>query len=178
MSRVSSRVATSKSKTDGGVVMVDGEPMTTRSVRAKSAIGYVPQDLAIYPDLSGRENLMFFARLYGMSTAEARRRITEVLTLTGLADRVLSTSGIIRFARESEANDFIICAEVGILHRLRKENPSKRFFAASDDAVCHRMKMIRLETLLWTLENMEYPIKVPDRIARKVRPRLETMLEA
>jgi ABC-2 type transport system ATP-binding protein len=72
---------------DGGEVTVDGEPMTTRSVRAKSAIGYVPQDLAIYPDLSGRENLMFFARLYGMPTAEARRRIAEVLTLTGLADR-------------------------------------------------------------------------------------------
>jgi ABC-2 type transport system ATP-binding protein len=72
---------------DDGVVTVDGEAMTTRSVRAKSAIGYVPQDLAIYPDLSGRENLMFFARLYGMPTAEARRRIAEVLTLTGLADR-------------------------------------------------------------------------------------------
>jgi ABC-2 type transport system ATP-binding protein len=72
---------------DGGEVTVDGEPMTTRSVRAKSAIGYVPQDLAIYPDLSGQENLMFFARLYGMPTAEARRRIAEVLTLTGLADR-------------------------------------------------------------------------------------------
>ena len=72
---------------DAGEVTVAGEPMTTRSVRAKSAIGYVPQDLAIYPDLSGRENLMFFARLYGMSTAEARRRSAEVLTLTGLADR-------------------------------------------------------------------------------------------
>ena len=72
---------------DGGAVTVAGEPMTIRSVRAKSAIGYVPQDLAIYPDLSGRENLMFFARLYGMSTAEARRRSAEVLTLTGLADR-------------------------------------------------------------------------------------------
>jgi linearmycin/streptolysin S transport system ATP-binding protein len=72
---------------DGGTVTVDGEPMTTRSVRAKSAIGYVPQELAIYPDLSGREKLMFFARLYGMSTAEARRRSAEVLTLTGLADR-------------------------------------------------------------------------------------------
>jgi ABC-2 type transport system ATP-binding protein len=72
---------------DGGTVAVDGEPMTTRSVRAKSAIGYVPHDLAIYPDLSGRENLMFFSRLYGMSTAEARQRSAEVLTLTGLADR-------------------------------------------------------------------------------------------
>jgi ABC-2 type transport system ATP-binding protein len=72
---------------DGGEVMVAGEPMTTRSVRAKSALGYVPQDLAIYPDLSGRENLMFFARLYGMATTQAKRRTDEVLTLTGLADR-------------------------------------------------------------------------------------------
>jgi ABC-2 type transport system ATP-binding protein len=78
---------------DGGTVTVAGEPMTIRSVRAKNAIGYVPQDLAIYPDLSGRENLMFFARLYGMSTAEARRRSAEVLALTGLADRRAADPG-------------------------------------------------------------------------------------
>jgi ABC-2 type transport system ATP-binding protein len=72
---------------DAGEVTVAGEPMTTRSVRAKGAIGYVPQDLAIYPDLSGRENLMFFARLYGLSTARAKSRSDEVLDLTGLADR-------------------------------------------------------------------------------------------
>jgi ABC-2 type transport system ATP-binding protein len=72
---------------DAGEVTVAGEPMTTRSVRAKGALGYVPQDLAIYPDLSGRENLMFFARLYGMPTARAKSRSAEVLDLTGLADR-------------------------------------------------------------------------------------------
>jgi len=72
---------------DAGEVLVVGEPMTTRSVRAKNAIGYVPQDLAIYPDLSGRENLMFFARLYGMATQEAKRRTGEVLAITGLAMR-------------------------------------------------------------------------------------------
>src|SRR6266567_1164790 len=72
---------------DAGEVLVAGEPMTTRSVRAKNAIGYVPQDLAIYPDLTGRENLMFFARLYSMPTPAAKRRTDEVLALTGLADR-------------------------------------------------------------------------------------------
>jgi ABC-2 type transport system ATP-binding protein len=72
---------------DAGEVTVAGEPMTTHSVRAKSALGYVPQDLAIYPDLSGWENLMFFARLYGMPTAQAKSRSNEVLALTGLADR-------------------------------------------------------------------------------------------
>jgi len=72
---------------DAGEVTVDGGPMGTHAVRAKAALGYVPQDLAIYPDLSARENLVFFARLYGMSTAEAKRRSAEVLEVTGLADR-------------------------------------------------------------------------------------------
>src|ERR1051326_3884330 len=72
---------------DGGEVTVDGQPMSSHSVRAKAAIGYVPQDLAIYPDLSATENLMFFARLYGMSGADAKRRCAEVLEVTGLTDR-------------------------------------------------------------------------------------------
>jgi linearmycin/streptolysin S transport system ATP-binding protein len=72
---------------DGGEVIIDGRPMTTRTVQAKSAIGYVPQDLAIYPDLSGMENLLFFARLFGMSRGQARSRAREVLDLIGLTDR-------------------------------------------------------------------------------------------
>jgi ABC-2 type transport system ATP-binding protein len=72
---------------DGGDVRIDGQPMTTKTVQAKSAIGYVPQDLAIYPDLSGRENLVFFARLYGMSRSQASARAAEVLNLIDLADR-------------------------------------------------------------------------------------------
>ncbi len=72
---------------DGGDITVGGQAMTTRSVRAKAAIGYVPQDLAIYPDLSGRENLVFFARLYGMSGPRAKVRAQEVLEVIGLADR-------------------------------------------------------------------------------------------
>src|SRR5690348_13116422 len=72
---------------DAGEVLVAGEPMTTRSVRAKNAIGYVPQDLAVYPDLTGRENLMFFARLYSMPTPAAKRRTDEVLAPPALAAR-------------------------------------------------------------------------------------------
>jgi ABC-2 type transport system ATP-binding protein len=72
---------------DAGEVTVAGRPMTTKTVQAKTALGYVPQDLAIYPDLSGLENLLFFARLYGMSGAQARARAREVLAVIGLADR-------------------------------------------------------------------------------------------
>jgi ABC-2 type transport system ATP-binding protein len=99
---------------DGGAVTVAGEPMTTRSVRAKSAIGCVPQDLAIYPDLSGRENLMFFARLYGMPTAEARRRSAEVLTLTGLADRAGDQAKQYSGGMKRRLN-----IGIGLLHRPR-----------------------------------------------------------
>jgi ABC-2 type transport system ATP-binding protein len=72
---------------DAGEITVDSQAMTTRSVRAKASIGYVPQDLAIYPDLSGRENLIFFARLYGMPGPQVKARTAEVLEVIGLADR-------------------------------------------------------------------------------------------
>src|SRR5439155_25917304 len=72
---------------DSGEVVVAGGPLTTRSVAAKAAIGYVPQELAIYPDLSARENLRFFARLYGLAPDAATARVDEVLAVIGLADR-------------------------------------------------------------------------------------------
>jgi ABC-2 type transport system ATP-binding protein len=72
---------------DAGDVVVCGEPVTTRSVGSKAHIGLVPQDLAIYPDLTGRENLRFFGRLYGMAKASLDGRIDEVLETIGLTDR-------------------------------------------------------------------------------------------
>src|ERR1017187_9582643 len=63
---------------DGGEITVEGQAMTTHSVRAKAQLGYVPQDLAIYPDLTARENLLFIARLYGMSGSRAKARAGEV----------------------------------------------------------------------------------------------------
>lgn len=69
---------------DAGEVRVDGRPVTTK---VKATIGYVPQELAVYPDLTARENLRFFATLYGLRRAEARRRTAEVLELVGLSDR-------------------------------------------------------------------------------------------
>jgi ABC-2 type transport system ATP-binding protein len=72
---------------DAGEITVAGERLTTKSVAAKSAIGFVPQDLAIYPDLTGRENLAFFARLYGLSGREIGRRVDRVLEIIGLTDR-------------------------------------------------------------------------------------------
>jgi ABC-2 type transport system ATP-binding protein len=72
---------------DAGEVIVDGKPLTVSSTDAKTAIGYVPQDLAIYPDLTAKENLMFFGRLYGMSRGDIKKRSAEILEVTGLEDR-------------------------------------------------------------------------------------------
>ena len=72
---------------DAGEVLIDGVLLTPRSVAVKASIGYVPQELAIYPDLTAKENLRFFARLYGIGGKEAKRRIDEALEITGLAER-------------------------------------------------------------------------------------------
>jgi ABC-2 type transport system ATP-binding protein len=72
---------------DAGEVLVAGRPLTTKSVAAKSLIGFVPQDLAIYPDLTGRENLAFFSRLYGLTGKEIRPRVDQVLEIIGLTER-------------------------------------------------------------------------------------------
>ncbi len=72
---------------DGGTVEVAGKPMTTTSVAAKAELGYVPQELAIYPDMTARENLRFFARLYNIRGRAAKARIDTVLDLVGLTER-------------------------------------------------------------------------------------------
>jgi ABC-2 type transport system ATP-binding protein len=72
---------------DAGSVEVVGQPVNVDAVRAKANIGYVPQDLAIYPELSARENLRFFGQLYGLGGPELKGRIGEVLETIGLADR-------------------------------------------------------------------------------------------
>ena len=72
---------------DSGEVVVAGKPITTWSVSAKPAIGLVPQELAIYPDLTADENLAIFGRLYGMAGDHLANRVAEVLEVVGLAER-------------------------------------------------------------------------------------------
>ncbi len=94
-----------------------------------------------------------------------------------LADEVLSTGGMIRFARETDAEEIIVGTEIGIIHRLKKENPGKKFIHASEQAICPNMKLITLEKILWSLEEMTIEVKVPEEIRVRAIAAVDKMLE-
>jgi len=94
-----------------------------------------------------------------------------------LADEVFSTGGMCRFARETDVREIIIGTEIGILHRLRKENPGKKFIAATEQAVCPQMKLITLEKVLWSLEEMAPEVKVPEEIRIRAKAAVDKMLK-
>ena len=93
-----------------------------------------------------------------------------------LADRVLSTGKMIREARSTRRKEIIIGTESGIIHRLKKENPGKRFYPVKELALCANMKKITLEKVLHSLENMQFEIKVAPEISEKARGAIERMI--
>ena len=93
-----------------------------------------------------------------------------------IADFVGSTSQICRYARESSAKKYIIGTEVGIIHRLEKENPGKTFIPAYDGAICPNMKLNTLERVYLSLKEERYPVTVPNSVAKKARKALERMV--
>jgi len=94
-----------------------------------------------------------------------------------LADQVLSTSGMRRYAKETDARELIVGTEIGLLHSLRKDNPDKEFYPASNMADCPNMKLNSLEKVLWSLEDMVYEVKVPEDIRVRARDAIEKMLK-
>jgi len=94
-----------------------------------------------------------------------------------LADEVLSTGGMIKFARRDDVEEMVVGTEMGIIHRLKKENPGKRFIPVSEQAVCPNMKLITLEKVLWALEDMTTEVKVPESIRLRAKTAVDKMLE-
>ena len=97
--------------------------------------------------------------------------------VTAIADEVLSTGGMCRYARESAAEEIIVGTEIGIIYRLRRENPDKKFIPASEQAICSDMKLITLEKVLLSLEEMKYRVRVSPEVAIKARKTIERMLQ-
>jgi len=99
---------------------------------------------------------------------------TEVVEL---ADEVASTSGMLRFCRESSHPKFIVGTEIGLLHQLRRQNPGKTFIEATMLGDCPNMKLNTLEKMVWALEDMVYEVTVPEDVAAAARGCIDRMLE-
>ncbi len=165
-----------------------------RNLPEQGRILFVPDQYLGYfvSDKTGREMILW----PGFCPTHARIRSQDIIRLkqeypqakvvvhpectpevTALADEVLSTGGICRFVHDTAAVDIIVGTEIGILHRLRKENPDKRFIPASEQAVCPRMKLITLENVLWSLQEMAPEVKVPEEIRLRAKSAVDRMLE-
>jgi len=107
---------------------------------------------------------------------------TQVMEFVAAGDvdpertHMLSTGGMLSFARDSEAEEFIVATETGMLHPLEKENPDKRFIPANRMASCKYMKMITLPKLRDALRDLKPVVKVDPEIAERARVPIERMI--
>jgi quinolinate synthase len=132
--------------------------------------GFCPTHVRIKP-----ERIKELRREYPQAKVVVHPECTpEVIAL---ADEVASTSGICRYARRDDVKEMVVGTEIGIIHRLRKENPGKRFIPVSEQAICPNMKLITLEKVLWSLEEMNPEVKVPEGIRLRAIAAVDRMLE-
>ena len=94
-----------------------------------------------------------------------------------VADYIGSTSKLCKYAKESDIQEFIVGTEEGILHRLHKENPGKKFYLAYEGAICPNMKLTTLERLYISLKEEKHVVHVPKVVAEKARASLERMFQ-
>jgi len=91
-------------------------------------------------------------------------------------DELLSTGQMLRYAKKSRSKRFIVGTEIGIIHTLKKQNPDKEFFPATDRAICPNMKLITLEKILWSLQDLQHKITVPESVRIRAENALDRML--
>jgi quinolinate synthase len=106
-----------------------------------------------------------------MAHPECRLEVLE------LADYVTSTSGMLRFAKASPAKEFIVGTELGLMYRLKEDNPCKTFHPLRADMICPNMKKTTLKSIMNALSNMEKIIKVPAEIRIPAKMALDRMLD-
>jgi quinolinate synthase len=94
-----------------------------------------------------------------------------------LADQLLSTGQMLKFAAKSAVKQFIVATEIGIIHTLKKQDPQAEFIAATDRAVCPNMKKITLAKIIGSMEDMQYRVTVSEEIAKRAKKSLDRMVE-
>lgn len=150
---------------DGGEVHVLGQAMTPTSRAPKAMVGLVPQDLAIYPDLTARENLAFFGRLYSMKGDQLRRRVEEVLDVIGLTDRADDRADEFSGGMKRRLN-----IGIGLLHGPRLlilDEPTVGVDPQSRNSILESVESLSSEGLavLYTTHYMEEAERLCDRVA-------------
>jgi len=149
---------------NAGTVTVDGRPIDVGQASAKGAIGYVPQELAIYPELSARENLRFFGQLYGIGGRELTTRIDEVLEIIGLADRANDKTDEYSGGMKRRLN-----IGTGLLHRpklLVLDEPTVGVDPQSRNAILASVETLGKQgmAILYTTHYMEGAERLCDRV--------------
>jgi quinolinate synthase len=122
---------------------------------------YAGAEFLVHPECSCTSSLM-----YDVAAGDYGNRQVQIL----------STEGMMNYARSSQANRFVVATETGILYRMRKQNPQKEFVPVSENAVCQYMKMITLDKVYASLKEDKYEVRVPKKIAQKAQLAIERML--
>jgi ABC-2 type transport system ATP-binding protein len=149
---------------DGGEVTVAGASLDRDPGAVKAAIGYVPQDIALYPDLSGGENLRFWGRMQGLSGGELAGRVDAVLEVVGLTDRAGD-----KVADYSGGMQRRLNIAAGLLHRPRLlvlDEPTVGVDPQSRNAILENVEALRGEgsAVLYTTHYMEEAERLCDRV--------------
>ncbi|OQB11164.1 MAG: Quinolinate synthase A [Candidatus Omnitrophica bacterium ADurb.Bin205] len=132
--------------------------------------GFCPTHIKILPEDVKREKKFHpFAKV--MVHPECLPQVVN------MADAVVSTSQMAKFAKESEATEFIVGTEIGLVYRLKKDNPKKEFYPASERAVCPNMKRTTEEKIISALEEMRGEVRVPENIRVRAKKSIDRMLE-
>jgi quinolinate synthase len=139
----------------------------------KKVIPIPPQGFCPTHILFMKEDIMAQKQVHGDAVVAVHPECSK--EVRDIADFVGSTSQICRYAKASSAKKFIIGTEVGILHKLRKENPGKQFLPAYGGATCNAMKLTTLERLYRSLREERNVIVVPEDVAEKAREALKKM---
>ncbi len=97
-------------------------------------------------------------------------------SVLALSDHICSTGGMFTYVKQSRSKEFIISTESGMLYKLQKDNPDKKFYLPTQNLVCANMKLITLGWVAHSLENLVYEVKVSDDVREKAKAALDRML--
>lgn len=157
---------------DAGEVLIDGRRHDVNSLRSKALIGYVPQELALYGDLTARENLRFFARLYDLPRDTVAAKVDEVLATVGLSDRADDVAATYSGGMARRLN-----IAIGLLHRPRLlvlDEPTAGVDPQSRNAILDTVRTLAGDgvAVLYTTHYMEEAERLCDRVGILDRGRI------